>query len=152
MSVGAPNRIDRSRDDRRHRLAGPARVVSRLMRPLLVLLALLGLLISPAVAAAAQRSCAQAGPEMAGMMMAAAPASDQATADAPDPCCDHSQKSMDSKACAQACATMCGVTAALPSAAVFIAPRPKLGLRAEAVLPLKPQPPPRIERPPRSIV
>jgi len=151
VSAGDPNRIDRSRDERRRRLPGGARVVSKLMQRLLVLFALLGLLLSPVAAAAAQRACAQAGPEMTGMMMAA-PAGDPATSNAPDPCCDHSQKTMDGKACAQACATMCGVTAALPTAAVYVAPRPKLAVLAETVSPLKPQPPPRTERPPRSIV
>jgi hypothetical protein len=151
MSASDPTRIDRSGDERRGRLPRGAGVVSRLMRRLLVLFALLGLLISPAAAAAAQRACAQAGPAMAGMMMAA-PATDHATSDAPDPCCDHSQKTMDGKACAQACATMCGVTAALPTAAVYLAPRLKIGVLAETVLPLKPQPPRRAERPPRSLV
>lgn len=121
------------------------------MRRLLVLFALLGLLYSPAAAAAAQRSCVEAGAEMAGMMMAAT-AADHAAPSAPDPCCDHSKKTMDGKACAQACATMCGVTAALPTAYVYVAPRPKASVVAERVLPLKPRPPPRTERPPRSIV
>lgn len=120
------------------------------MRRLLVLFALLGLLYSPAAAVAAQRSCVEAGAEMAGMMMAATPA-DHAAPNAPDPCCDHSKKPMDGKACAQACATMCGITAALPTANVYVAPRPKASVVAERVLPLKPRPPPRTERPPRSI-
>ncbi|MCI3130908.1 hypothetical protein [Phenylobacterium aquaticum] len=120
------------------------------MRRLLVLFALLGLLYSPAAAAAAQRSCVEAGAEMAGMVMAAT-AADHAAPNAPDPCCDHGKKAMDGKACAQACATMCGVTAALPTANVYVAPRPKALVVAERVLPLKPRPPPRTERPPRSI-
>ncbi|MBB3893037.1 hypothetical protein GGQ61_003775 [Phenylobacterium haematophilum] len=120
------------------------------MRRLLVLFALLGLLYSPAAALAAQRSCVEAGAEMAGMMMAATPA-DQAGPTAPDPCCDHGKKTMDSEACAQACATMCGISAALPTANVYVAPRPKASVVAERVLPLKPRSPPRTERPPRSI-
>ena len=59
MSASDPTRIDRSGDERRGRLPRGAGVVSRLMRRLLVLFALLGLLISPAAAAAAQRACAR---------------------------------------------------------------------------------------------
>jgi hypothetical protein len=92
----------------------------------------------------------EAGAEMAGMMMTATTA-DQAAPSAPDPCCDHGKKTMDGKACAQACATMCGISAALPTANVYVAPRPKASVVAERVWPLKPRPPPRTERPPRSI-
>lgn len=120
------------------------------MRRLLVLFALLGLLYSPAAALAAQRSCVEAGAEMTGTMMAATTA-DQAAPTAPDPCCDHGKKTMDGKACAQACATMCGISAALPTADVYVAPRPRASVAAERALPLKPHPPPRTERPPRSI-
>ncbi|WP_068875191.1 MULTISPECIES: hypothetical protein [unclassified Phenylobacterium] len=120
------------------------------MRRLLILLALLGLLYSPAAAVAAQQACVEAGAEMTGMTMAVT-TSDPTAPSAPDPCCDHSKETMDSKACAQACATMCGISAALPSADVHVAPQPKAAVVADRVLPLKARPPPRTERPPKSI-
>lgn len=133
------------------RLGPWAGVGSKTMRRLLVLFALLGLLYSPAAAAAAQRSCVEASAEMAGMMMGAAATADDAAPSAPDPCCDHGKKTMDGKACAQACATMCGGAALLPAAGAYIAHRAKASVVAERVLPLKPRPPPRTERPPRTI-
>lgn len=120
------------------------------MRRLLVLFALLGLLYSPAAAMAAQQACLEAGAGMTGMMMAATTA-DHAAPSAADPCCGHGKKAMDASACAQACATMCGISAALPTAQVYVAPPAKVTVVAEPVLPLKPRPPPRTERPPRSI-
>ena len=78
------------------------------MRALLALLAVVGLLFTPVAAAAAQERCAEAGVEMAGMMMPMADGSDAAKA-APDPCCDHTDKApQSSKACAQACAAGAG--------------------------------------------
>lgn len=152
MNAGRPSRRGAAALDKGGRRLGPlAGVSSAAMRRLLVLLALLGLLYSPAAAVAAQRSCVEAGAEMMTGMLMAATAADHAAPNAPDPCCDHGKKAMDGKACAQACATMCGVTAALPTANVYVAPRPKALVVAERVLPLKPRPPPRTERPPRSI-
>ncbi len=121
-----------------------------MMRLLLVLFALVGLLSSPAAAVAAQQTCADAGMPMAGMAGMGAEAG-KADADAKDPCCDHKPKAPDNKACAQACAVMCGVVAALPATAFFVPPQIKGATVAEVVLPLKPHPPPRTERPPRSI-
>lgn len=149
MNAGRPSRHGAAAVDKAGRRLGHfAGVGSAAMRRLLVLFALLGLLYSPAAAVAAQRSCVEAGAEMTGMMMAATTA-DQAAPSAP--CCDHGKKTMDGKACAQACATMCGISAALPTANVYVAPRPKASVVGERILPLKPRPPPRTERPPRSI-
>jgi len=118
-----------------------------MMRRLLVLLALLELLYSPAAAVAAQQTCADSGMPMAGMA-AASSGDGGATA---DPCCDHKSKAPDNKACAQACAVMCGVVGALPAALLFVPPQIEGQPAAEASLPLKPHPPPRADRPPRSI-
>lgn len=119
------------------------------MRRLLVILALLGLLYSPAAAVAAQQTCAESMGGMPGMEMAA-PADDHAGATA-DPCCDHGSKTPDAKACAQACAVMCGVVAALPEAIAYAPPALTAPLEATPILVLKPHPPPLAERPPRSI-
>jgi hypothetical protein len=122
------------------------------MRRLLVLFALLGLLFSPAVAAAAQQACAEGGPEMAGMAMPAAATADPATPGQPDPCCDHGKTAPDSgKACAQACATMCGVVATLPTMALYLAAPVRERVAADVAMALKPHPPPGTERPPRPI-
>lgn len=120
------------------------------MRRLLVLLALVGLLYSPAAAVAAQQTCAESGMPMAGMS-AASPEDGKAVAGAADPCCDHKSKAPDNKACAQACAVMGGVVGALPTAVLFVPPQIEGQPVAEVSLPLKPHPPPRTERPPRSI-
>ena len=119
------------------------------MRRLLVLFALLGLLFSAVAAVAAQQTCAENGAMMPGMAMAA-PDDGKAVAGAPDPCCDHGQKP-DNKACAQACAAMCAAVGAPPTPVVFVPPQVKGYPLAEAALPLNPHPPPRTERPPRSI-
>jgi len=121
-----------------------------MMRRLLVLFALLGLLYSPAAAVAAQQTCAESGMPMAGMA-SVSPDDEKAAAGAADPCCDHNPKAPDSKACAQACAVMCGVVGALPTPALFVPPRAKAQPVAEVALPLKPHPPPQAERPPRSL-
>lgn len=119
------------------------------MRRLLVLFALLGLLYSPAAAVAAQQTCADSGMSMAGM--AAASEDGKTVAGAADTCCDHQSKTPDDKACAQACAVMCGVVGALPTAVLFVPPQIEAQPVALVALPLKPHPPPRTERPPRSI-
>jgi hypothetical protein len=110
----------------------------------------LGLLYSPAAAVAAQQTCAESGMPMAGMA-SVSPDDDKAAAGAADPCCDHSPKAPDNKACAQACAVMGGVVGALPTALLFVPPQIEGQPVAEVSLPLKPHPPPRTERPPRSI-
>ncbi len=122
------------------------------MRALLALLAVVGLLFTPIAAAAAQERCSHASSEMAGMEMPMAQGSDDAKA-VPDPCCDHSDKApQSSKACAQACATMCGVVASLPVSSEWSAHPASVRLFATTTLPLKALAPPRAERPPRSIV
>lgn len=122
------------------------------MRAFLALLAVVGLLFTPLAAAAAQERCVEAGVEMAGMMMPMANGSDEANA-APDPCCDHTDKAhQSSKACAQACATMCGVVAALPATNEWIGRVAPVRLTAPIALPLEALAPPRTERPPRTIV
>jgi len=122
------------------------------MRAFIALLAVVGLLFTPLAAAAAQERCVEAGVEMAGMMMPMANGSDVANA-APDPCCDHTDKApQSSKACAQACATMCGVVATLPATNAWIARRAPVRLTAPIALPLEALAPPRTERPPRTIV
>lgn len=118
------------------------------MQRVLVLLALVGLLFSPVAAAAAQRTCAAVGMPMAGMAVASSD-NGQSSADT-DPCCDRGPKG-DLKACAQACAVMCSVVGVQPTAIVLVAPQTKIGARVEAALPWEPHPPPRTERPPRSI-
>ncbi|HQR90190.1 MAG: hypothetical protein B7Y81_16340 [Caulobacter sp. 32-67-35] len=121
------------------------------MRRLLVLFALVGLLYSPAAAVASQQTCVESGMPMAGMATAASE-NGKAVAGAPVPCCDHKSKAHDNKACAQACAVMGGVVGALPTAVLFVPPQIEGQPVAEVSLPLKPHPPPRTERPPRSIV
>ncbi len=128
------------------------------MRRLLAVLAVLGLLTAPLPAAAAQLDCEQMAPQaMAGMDMAATPdaASDATKAPPADPCCDHgkSAPANHDKSCAQACAAMCAVTAALssePLGVTLVGARiaTKIGIEA----PLRAHSPPPNERPPRSIV
>ena len=128
-----------------------------LMRFVLVLLAVMGLLASPAAAAAAQAACHDHGGQammdmpMAGMSMAQA---DGATA--ADPCCDpgkdQGRSKHDAMSCLQACAVMCGVVAALPVGMTTIPAGPDHAAPAPARLAsVKPHEPSRLERPPRSI-
>lgn len=122
------------------------------MRTLLALMAVVGLLFTPMAAAAAQERCSNTGSEMAGMEMPMAQGSGDAKA-APDPCCDHSDKAPQSnKACAQACAAMCGLVAPLPLSSEWSARPASVRLVAAKTLPLDALAPPRAERPPRSIV
>ena len=122
------------------------------MRALLALMAIVGLLFTPMAAAGAQERCSHASSEMAGMEMPVAQGSGDAKA-APDPCCDHGDKApQSSKACAHACATMCGLVAPLPLSSEWSAHSASVRLVAAATLPLDALAPPRAERPPRSIV
>jgi hypothetical protein len=122
----------------------------RIMRRLLVLFALLGLLCSPAAVVAAQQTCADSGMPMAGMAAAASEDGNTA-AGTTDPCCDHKSRTPDNKACAQACAVMCGAVGALPTAMLYVPPQIEAQPIGYVALPLKPHPPPRTERPPRTI-
>lgn len=127
------------------------------MRFVLALLALIGLLTSPAMAAAAQAQCHDHGGQaMMQMAMADMPGMTQADGQKADPCCDPGKDQGQTKHrtmdCAQACAAMCGVVVALPSAPAALIVRPE---RAAAplvrVASLKTHEPSRLERPPRSI-
>jgi hypothetical protein len=124
------------------------------MRIILALLAVIGLLASPAVAAAAQAAChQQSAAKMADMAMGGAPGMAKA-----DPCCDPGagkdlDKSKDhNRGCLHVCVTLCGVVAALPSTPAALPEPPSLGPPESVRLAsLKPGDPRRLERPPRSI-
>lgn len=126
------------------------------MRLLLCILAFIGLLLSPAAATAAAASCVH---EDGSMMEPMAAPDRQSAADhsccpdmaKPSPEKDRPQKH-DSKACAQACATMFTVSAPLPTGepevlvaarGAILTPAPSQGLHPFA--------PPGLKRPPRSI-
>ncbi|MFC3070453.1 hypothetical protein [Phenylobacterium soli] len=124
------------------------------MRFVLALLAVIGLLASPAAAAAAQGMCHDHA--MMSMAMTEMPGMTQAGVQKADPCCDPAKDASQSKHkstdCAQACATMCGVMAALPSAPHAFVPQPGHDAPPVARLAsLKPHEPGRLERPPRPI-
>jgi hypothetical protein len=126
------------------------------MRLLLALLAVIGLLLSPAAAAAAQAACQDHGGQMMSMPMADMPGMSQADGQKADLCCDpgktQGQSKHDDMSCMQACAAMCGVVAALPAASpVALAMPDRVILKPARVASLKPHEPSRLERPPRSI-
>jgi len=118
------------------------------MRVFLALLALIGLLLSPAAASAAAAGCLQMGSEVM-----AATVSDGASSEADQhDCCDEAgtpAKHID-QGCAQACAVMGGVGAALPEVQAghrnFIE---KLVLVAAKDQRPHDYGPPRLKRPPR---
>jgi hypothetical protein len=123
------------------------------MRLVLALLAVIGLLTSPATAAA-RGACHDR--TMIGMAMSDMPGMARAAAQKADPCCDPAHNTTQDKTkrsdCAGACAAMCGVIAALPSAPVVLIAPPDRGAPQQArVASLKPHEPSRLERPPRSI-
>jgi hypothetical protein len=135
----------------------PRRYSLNSMRYLLAFLAVLALLSSPVAAAAAQVACSHDGPmAMAGMDMSSMPGMDQ-TSDKKaggDPCCGqtshHGGKS--DMSCAQACAMMCGVTAALASSSygmVFVPTR--ADIPPVRIVSSHPYQPPGLKRPPKSI-
>ena len=115
-------------------------------------LAILTLLLSPVTAAAAQQACLDMGPgAMAGMEAPLAQSADLGAARS-DPCCNEGQTQPDGhKACAQACASMCAVSAALPTANLAVPALPAAQIYALRVQPLYTQSPPRAERPPKLI-
>jgi hypothetical protein len=126
------------------------------MRFVLALLAVIGLLFSPAAAAAAQASCQDHGEQMMSMATAAMPGMSQADGQKADPCCDPGKNQSQSKhhdmTCVQACAAMCGVPAALPAVAMVPLAAPQhVALKPALVASLKPHEPSRLERPPKSI-
>lgn len=127
------------------------------MRFVLALLAVIGLLTSPAMAAAAQVQCHDHGGQMMMQMpMADMPGMSQAESQKADPCCDPGKDQGQSKHskmdCAQACAAMCGVVVALPNVPATLVAKPGRDAAPTArVASLKPHEPSRLERPPRSI-
>lgn len=123
------------------------------MRLLLALLALVGLLLSPVAASAAAPVCLHHhdAAQMAAAMDVAGP--QDAGMSAAMPCCDDDGgKSVphDSKSCAQACAALCGVTAAQPETAAEL-PLAVAHARFEpaAATPLHAHGPPGLKRPPK---
>jgi hypothetical protein len=115
-------------------------------RFLLPLLAVVGLLISPIAASAAQAACSHGQMSaMAGMDHA------RPHKTGSDPCCDKTgHKKTDGKSCAAACALACGVAAALPTtpSSVMLASVPASKVAAPAVAvqayqPSGPEPPPK---------
>lgn len=128
------------------------------MRLLLALLAIVGLLVSPVTASAAQARCyhASGAGMMAGMNMPGMPDTDHSSAQKPvnDPCCDPlgNQKAAD-KSCAQACAATCGVVAALPTTPISIVFVSMPAIEATGPLvSAHPHEPSGLKRPPKSIV
>jgi hypothetical protein len=125
------------------------------MRLLLALMAVIGLLLSPAAAAAAQVRCHEQGGIMT-MAKADMPGMVQADSRKADPCCDPAKHRGETKhhdmSCLQTCAAMCGVVAALPSMPFALIAPPHNGAPEPARLAsLKPHEPSQLERPPRSI-
>jgi|UppTromiDAQMD015_1034417.scaffolds.fasta_scaffold00595_3 hypothetical protein len=122
-------------------------------RFVLALLAVIGLLTSPVAASAA---CGGHGGAAMQMAMADMPGMVQANTGKADPCCDpnkgHAPNQHSNADCAQVCAAMCGVIAALPSAPVaFLAPPDREAPLQARAASLKPHEPSRLERPPKSI-
>jgi hypothetical protein len=127
------------------------------MRLLLAFLAVLGLLVSPVTAAAAQASCGRHGPmASSGMDMPATPGHAHIAGSAAkgDPCCDPSGKSHKTthKSCTRGCAAACAGTVALPASLAIGALAP---VRAPLDLPVLTSAhglePTGLERPPKSI-
>lgn len=124
------------------------------MRVLLAILAVVGLLLSPVAAAAAAPAClhdhdgASMAMDMA-MPMASAHAKGSGMA---DPCCDDDAGKPvqhDSKTCAQACAAICGVSAALTEVAGFALTESHARVAPAAPAALHTHAPPGLKRPPK---
>ena len=89
------------------------------MRFMFALFAILGLLVSPVTASAAQVACNQGAAQASQMMDMPGMAVTGMDKTSSDPCCNHSSShKMDQKSCVQACANACAVTAALPGPTV----------------------------------
>lgn len=122
------------------------------MRRLLVTLALIGLMFSPAAASAAAMRCMHEHGDMAMVMDAGAPGAE--VADEAHTCCDENQQPSehDRGACAQDCIAMGGISVALSSApglAFLRLDRATLVPRAEDSI--RPFAPPGLKRPPKAI-
>ena len=123
--------------------------IAPVMRVLLAILALIGLLLSPAVATAAAATCNHAHEGAAMVMSMGAP---QAEADSQHDCCDPDGKPVhhDGKSCAQACAAMCVVSVTLPAPLeTDPAIEGRAVLEATPQLAPSPHPPPNLKRPPK---
>lgn len=123
------------------------------MRFVLALLAVIGLLLSPAAAAAAQAAChGHDGQAMMSMPMGDMPGMSQPDGHKADPGKDQGKSKQDPMSCMQACATMCGVAAALPAvSAASLASAAHSVLQPARMASFKPHEPSRLERPPKSI-
>jgi hypothetical protein len=122
------------------------------MRVLMAGLAVVGLLLSPVAASAAMLGCLHHGGG-GNTVMDTALAPHIQSAGTPRSCCDpgkdHGPTKHQDPSCAQACATMCGVSAALPSPPTALAATPdRDAATPKQVALLKPHEPGRIERPP----
>lgn len=131
------------------------------MRLLLAILAVLGLLLAPAAAAAATSRCLHEGhgdmaletPSDMTMVMAMDAGGDGAAT--PMPCCDDDKAPPhDSKSCAQDCALMCAAPVALLEVAGPTAPPSSGHARLSAAPPeaFQGRAPPGLKRPPRPFI
>lgn len=123
------------------------------MRLWLAILALVGLLLSPVVASAATSACLRHhdGVQMP-MAMDMSPTPDASKAAS---CCDDDagkpvDHQQDGKSCAQFCAMICGVTAALPQGFVALSlTESHASVPPAASTPLHAHGPPGLKRPPK---
>ena len=122
-----------------------------MLKAILSFFAIVGLLISPVSAQAAQRDCASMMTEMMGAK--AKPMDTMSSVNKTD-CCDHKApvKSPKQNACMNSCMAMCGVNIAIAT------PQPPLSALAVTLVtfvPLKQslltQDPPLLSRPPKSV-
>ncbi len=124
------------------------------MRAILAILAIVGLLLSPVAASAAAAVCLHehGGASMV-MMTMAAPDAEAAGKATGHSCCDDdagNPAKHDKQSCAQACAAICGVSAALPQAAVDVSlSENHARLVPAAFSPLHAHGPPGLKRPPK---
>lgn len=125
----------------------------RVMRLLLAMLALVGLLMTPAVASAGAAACFGHG-DRAIVASAGDSVADHTEHEADHSCCDPqgAPDRHDSQACAKACAAMCVTTAALSDTAAQ-APAPLGSLAVETMPPkaFHAHAPPGLKRPPRTL-
>ncbi|MCK5911857.1 MAG: hypothetical protein KAG62_18120 [Caulobacter sp.] len=121
------------------------------MRLLLAIVALVGLLLSPVAASAATAVCLHHQDSPGMMMVMDMPMGSDA--DQSMPCCDEDggkPVQHDSKSCAQACAVICGVTAALPQTAADLSlVEGHARVEPAAPSPLHAHGPPGLKRPPK---
>lgn len=119
-------------------------------RFLLAILAVLALAVSPITASAAMTPCGMDSSQAVGSNMASmdGTAADHDGAPAKsDPCCDKALKGC-AKSCSMICAGGGAILAAVADIAVFEAP---VTLSPSKGATLRPHPPARLERPPKSV-